>query len=43
MYKLNIYQEYIAKFQINDYFDNFTHELIFAYFFVIDLPNIFIK
>ena len=32
--KFNIYKEYIAKFQINDSFENFTHEVtIFAHYF----------
>ena len=30
----NIYKEYIAKFQINHCFENFTHEpMIFAHYF----------
>ena len=32
--KPNIYKEYIAKFQINDCFENFTHEpILFAHYF----------
>ena len=34
MLKNNIYKEYTIKFQINDCFENFTHEpIVFAHYF----------
>ena len=40
--KPRIYKECIAKLQINDCFENFTHEpIVFAHFFMY-LPNILI-
>ena len=34
MIKPYMYKQYIAKFQINDYFENFTNEpIIFAHYF----------
>ena len=38
----NIYKEYIAKFQINNCFENYTHEPIIFAHYLNNLPNIFI-
>ena len=39
--KPNIYKEYMAKFQINDCFENFTHAHIILHIILNNLPNIF--